>query len=412
MAQINLKLNKGLFVPKFYPLLFDYSHRWEVYRGSAGSAKSYFITQKLIVRACREKIKILVCRRYGSTIRNTCFSLFKDILSKWQLLPYIKIRETDFNIKFPNGSEIIFMGLDEETKLLSLNNIGCIFVEEAFEVPQTIIEQLNLRMRSDIENQQIILAFNPISKNHWLYTFCEVSPPKSFCYTHSTYKDNPFLNAEYVSTLEEMYERNPAKARIFCDGEWGVDAEGLVITNWKSYEFDAMTLAAKGLEIRNGVDLGWVDKTAIILSLYDRENKTIYVYDEFYKSGCQLDEIAAAAKNMKIGKSKVYVDAAEPRSIQFFKQEGINAYPCAKGKDSTKAGLMFLQNHLIIVHPSCRNLITEFENFSYIKSKQTGEWTEETTHEYSHAIDALRYGYSDIYTNTKLKTINKAALSL
>lgn len=412
MAQINLKLNKGLFVPKFYPLLFDYSHRWEVYRGSAGSAKSYFITQKLIVRACREKIKILVCRRYGSTIRNTCFSLFKDILTKWQLLPYIKIRETDFNIKFPNGSEIIFMGLDEETKLLSLNNIGCIFVEEAFEVPQTIIEQLNLRMRSDIENQQIILAFNPISKNHWLYTFCELSPPHSFCYTHSTYKDNPFLNAEYVSTLEEMYERNPAKARIFCDGEWGVDAEGLVITNWKSYEFDAMTLAAKGLEIRNGVDLGWVDKTAIILSLYDRENKTIYVYDEFYKSGCQLDEIAAAAKNMKIGKSKVYVDAAEPRSIQFFKQEGINAYPCAKGKDSTKAGLMFLQNHLIIVHPSCKSLIMELENFSYIKSKQTGEWTEETTHEYSHAIDALRYGYSDIYTNTKLKTINKAALSL
>ena len=264
------------------------------------------------------------------------------------------------------------MGLDEETKLLSLNNIGCIFVEEAFEVPQTIIEQLNLRMRGATPNQQILIAFTPISKNHWLYTFCEVSPPQSFCYTHSTYKDNPFLNAEYVATLEEMYERNPAKARIFCDGEWGVDAEGLVITNWKSYEFDAMTLAAKGLEIRNGVDLGWVDKTAIILSLYDRENKTIYVYDEFYKSGCQLDEIAAAAKNMKIGKSKVYVDAAEPRSIQFFKQEGINAYPCAKGKDSTKAGLMFLQNHLIIVQPSCRNLITEFENFSYIKRKQTG----------------------------------------
>lgn len=366
----------------------------------------------MIVRACREKIKILVCRRYGSTIRNTCFSLFKDILSKWHLLPYIKIRETDFNIKFPNGSEIIFISLDEETKLLSLNNIGCIFIEEAFEVPEAIVEQLNLRLRGKTQNQQIIMAFNPISKNHWLYKFCELEPPQSFCYTKSTFRDNPFLNAEYVATLEEMYVRNPAKARIFCDGEWGVDAEGLVITNWKSYEFDAMTLAAKGLEIRNGVDLGWVDKTAIILSLYDRENKTIYVYDEFYKSGCQLDEIAAAAKNMKIGKSKVYVDAAEPRSIQFFKQEGINAHPCAKGKDSTKAGLMFLQNHLIIVHPSCRNLITEFENFSYIKSKQTGEWTEETTHEYSHAIDALRYGYSDIYTNTKLKTLNKAALSL
>jgi hypothetical protein len=54
----------------------------------------------------------------------------------------------------------------------------------------------------------------------------------------------------------------------------------------------------------------------------------------------------------------------------------------------------------------------ELENFSFIKSKQTGEWTEDTTHEYSHAIDALRYGYSDIYTNTKMKTISKSALGL
>ena len=117
-------------------------------------------------------------------------------------MPYIKIRETDFNIKFPNGSEIIFLGLDEENKLLSLNNIGCIFIEEAFEVPKNIVEQLNLRLRGSTPNQQILMAFNPISKNHWLYDFCEVSPPNSFIFIHSTYKDNPFLNAEYIEALE------------------------------------------------------------------------------------------------------------------------------------------------------------------------------------------------------------------
>ena len=380
--------------------------------GSAGSAKSYFITQKLIVRACREKIKILVCRRTGTTIRNTCFSLFKEILTKWQLLPYVKIRETDFNIKFPNGSEIIFIGLDEETKLLSLNGIGVIFIEEVFEVPKAIVEQLNLRLRGNTPNQQIIMAFNPISRNHWLYDFCEVSPPSSFIFIHSTYKNNPFLNAAYVAQLEELYSRNPAKARIYCEGKWGVDAEGLVITNWREQEFNAMELAAAGLEHRAGLDIGWTDPTAIIDTLYDKDNKTIYVFNEFYKSGCQLSEIAEAAKAMNLTKTKIYVDSAEPRSIQYFKQEGLAAYPCAKGKDSVKAGLMFLQDNLIIVHPSCRNFITELENFSYIKSKLTGEYTEDTTHEWSHAIDACRYAYSDIYTNTKLKSINKANFSL
>lgn len=412
MAQINLNLKKSLFVPKFYPLLLDYSHRWEVYRGSAGSSKSYFITQKLIVRACREKIKILVCRKTLESIRKSCFSLFKQILDKWQLTQYVKIRETDMTITFPNGSEILFLGLDDEHKLLSINNISCVFIEEVYNLPKNIVEQLNLRMRGEAANKQIIMAFNPVSKHTWLYDFCEVNPPQSFMYTHSTYKDNPFLDAETVAAYDELEIRNPDKYRVYGRGEWGVDNEGLVITNWRTEDFNPMELAASGLEHRAGMDLGWVDKSAIIDTLYDRENKTIYVFNEFYKSGCQLSELATAIKDMNLTKTKLYVDSAEARSIAYFKQEGIRAEACAKGAGSIKAGLMFLQDHLIIVHPKCTNFITELENFSYIKSKQTGEYTEDTTHEYSHAIDACRYAYSDIYTQTKLKTLNKSVLGL
>ena len=412
MPQITLNLKESAFVPKFFPLLLDYSHRWEVYMGSAGSAKSYFITQKIIVRCCREPIKVLVCRRYATTIRNTCFSLFKDVLASWKLTPYVKIRETDFNIKFPNGSEIIFTGLDEETKLLSLNGIGAIFVEEAFEVPKNIIEQLNLRMRANTPNQQIYLAFNPISKNHWLYDFCEVNPPSDFMFHRSTYKDNPFLNEANRKELDEMEKRNPAKYRVYGRGEWGVDSEGLVFQNFRSEAFDVMALASSGLEHRAGCDLGWTDPSAVINTFYDKANHTIYVYEEFYKSGCQVSELADVIKLMDIGKTKLYVDAAEPRTIAYFRNGSINAVPCAKGKDSVKAGYQFLQDNLIVVHPSCQKLLTELENFSYIKSKQTGEWTDDTTHEWSHAIDALRYAYSDIYTNTKLQTLSKKSFSL
>ena len=412
MPQINLNLSPKLFTPKFYPYLLDYSHRFEVWYGGAGSSKSYTIAQKIIIRCCNEKIRVLVCRRYGSTLRNTCFSLFKEILTKWKLIPYIKIKETDFSISFPNGSQIIMMGLDEETKLLSLNDIGTIWVEEVFEVSKNMVEQLNLRMRSQNKNQQIIMSYNPISKNHWLYDFVEVNPPTNILKIHSTFKDNPFLSKEYIDAMEDMKQRNPAKARIYYYGEYGIDSEGLVLTNWRKQEFNPMELASQGLEHRAGMDLGWIDKSAIIDSLYDKDNHTIYVFNEFYKSGCQLSELATAIQRMNLSKTKLYVDAAEPRSIQFFKGEGINAVPCSKGKDSVKAGLMFLQDNLLVVHPSCRNFITELENFSYKKSKQTGEWTEDTTHEWSHAIDACRYAYSDIYTNKKLKTLNKANLGL
>ena len=173
-----------------------------------------------------------------------------------------------------------------------------------------------------------------------------------------------------------------------------------------------MKLAALGYEHRAGIDLGLVDKSAIIDTLFDRQNKTIYVFNEFYKSGCQLSELASAIKDMNLQKTKVYVDSAEARSIAYFKQEGLRAEACKKGAGSVKAGLMFLQDMLIVVHPSCTNFINELNNFSYIKSKLTGEWTEDTTHEWSHAIDACRYAYSDIYTQTKLKIMDKAVLGL
>ena len=412
MAQINLTLKKGLFIPKFFPLLFDYSKRWEFWCGSAGSGKSYTIAQRIIIRCTKEPIRVLVCRRYATTLRNSCFALFKEILTKWQLLPYVKIKETDMSITFPNGSQIIMVGLDTEEKLLSLTNISTVWVEEAYEVEKSKVEQLNLRMRGTAANQQIILSWNPISKHSWLYEFTVNNPPENSVFIHSTYKDNPFLNPEYVQALDEMEIRNPEKYRVYGRGEWGVDSSGLVIKNWKSEAFDAMELAAAGLEHRAGMDLGWIDKSAIIDTLYDKANHTIYVFNEFYKSGCQPSELAAAIKDMNLAKSKIKVDAAEPRTIQFFRNEGINAEGAAKGKDSVKAGLMFLQDNLIIVHPKCQNFITELENFSYIKSKQTGEWTEDTTHEWSHAIDACRYAYSDIYTNKQLKTLSKTSLSL
>lgn len=404
MAQIQLNLKKSLFVPKFYPLLLDYSHRWEIYMGSAGSAKSYFITQKLIIRACREPIKILVCRRTGTTIRNTCFSLFKDIIEKWKLSPYVKVRESDFRISFPNGSEIIFIGLDEETKLLSLNNIGAIFIEEVFEVPKSIVEQLNLRLRGNVKNQQIYMAFNPISSHHWLFDFCEVNPPASCLYTHSTYKDNPFLSAEYVAALDELETRNPQKYRVYGLGQWGCDADGLVFQNWRVEDFNHAETAG---QLMCGLDFGFVnDITAFVASLMDEENKRIYVFKEWGATGKTNADITAQINRMGFNKSVIIADSAEPKSIAEIKQAGINKIKAAtKGQDSIIHGIQKLQNYEIVIHPSCTGIITEFENYTWQKDKYTDVYINKPIDDFNHYIDALRYSLQCV--GTKLKTLDK-----
>lgn len=410
--KMKINIDKNQFTPKFYPLLFDYKSRFEVYMGSAGSAKSHFITQKIILKSLKSKRRIIVARRYGNTNRNSTFATFKSIIKDFKLIEHCKIRETDMHIELPNGSEIIFMGLDDEQKLLSLSNISDIFVEEVFEVPKETFDQLNLRMRGTAKDQQIFIAFNPISQNHWLYDFCTKNPPSSFKYTHSTYKDNPFLPTAYVATLDEMERTNPQKYRIYGRGEWGVDAEGLVYTNFKVEEFDIHEVAAKGFGHRIGMDMGFVDPSTIVATLYDEANRIIYIYNDYYKTAAQLDEIKQALIDRNLQRSKVYCDSADARAIAYFRQYGLNVVASKKGKGSVDTGTAFIQNHTLIIHPDCKDVIREIENFSYIKSKQTGEFTNDTTHEFSHSLDALRYAYSDIYTSNKVATLNKSVLGL
>lgn len=372
--------------------------------GLPGSGKSFFVQQKLTIKACNEKRKILMCRRYGSTISNSIWSLQLDILRQWKLLGLCKVNKSDRTITLPNGSQFIFIGLDDENKLLSINNVSDVFIEEVFECNQELLDQLSIRMRGKAKNQQIYCCFNPISPHSFLYPFCEGDKqPKSFFYDKSTYKDNPFLSKDYVEALEDLYRTNPNKARIFCDGNWGVDVEGLVFGRNTQFVKDLDVnelLKNPKLEVRVGSDSGVIDASTIAVSLWDKENKIIYVIDEWYERGATLDEHYEAILNLGLEKQRIFVDSADTRLIQFLKSKGINAVGTKKGAGSVEKRIDFLLNHqIIIASDKCPSATIEFQNFSWIKDKQTGAFTERTTHEWSHYIDGLSYAYNDIYTS-------------
>lgn len=404
MAQINLNLKKSLFVPKFQPLLTDYSHRWEFWVGSAGSGKSYTIAQKIIIRCCNEPIKVLVCRRYATTLRNSCFSLFKEILAKWQLTKYVNIRETDMSISFPNGSQIIMVGLDTEEKLLSLNNISTIWIEEAYEVEKNKVEQLNLRMRGAAANQQLILSWNPISKHSWLYDFTVENPPANSIFLHSTYKDNPFLNAEYVAAMDELEHRNPAKYKVYGLGEWGIDNDGLIFKNWHVREFNHEEIQGA---LMVGLDFGFVnDISALVASIMDEENGRIYVFKEYGATNKTNQDLVNIITSLGFNKSVIIADSAEPKSIAEIKSAGINKIkPCKKGPDSIIHGIQKLQNYEIIIHPSCSGIITEFENYTWEKDKKSDTYINKPIDDFNHYIDALRYSLQCVVA--RLKSLDK-----
>ena len=348
MPKINLNFKKGTFNDVYFPLLLDYSKRYEVYYGGAGSGKSVFIAQKLLIKAINKKRRILIIRKVGTTLKDSVFPLVIDMLKKWKIYEYCKINLSTYTITLPNESVLLFRGLDDSEKIKSITDITDIWCEEATELNLDEFTQLDLRLRALVDDSQIWCSFNPVSKENWVYKKWfdkdAIYDKENTMILKTTYKDNKFLPDSYINALEEKIHSNPQYYKVYALGEFAT-LEGLVLTNWRKEEFDAIELAALGLEHRAGMDLGWIDKSAIIDTLYDRDNKTIYVFNEFYKSGCQLSELASAIGDMNLKKTKIYVDSSEPRSIQYFKNEGINAEGCAKGKDSVKAGLMFLQDH-------------------------------------------------------------------
>ena len=247
MPQINLKLKKSLFNDVYLPHLTDYSKRYEVYYGGAGSGKSVFIAQKLLVKACKSKRKILILRRFATTLRDSVFQLVVDLLKKWQLYEYCTINLSTYTIILPNESMFLFKGLDDSEKIKSITDITDAWLEEASEVTDDDYTQIDLRIRALSADLQLFVSFNPVSKANWVYK--KWFDPKKAVYDtaatmilRTTYKDNRFLPKAYIKALEEKEHSNPLYYKIYALGEFAV-AEGLVITNWTKETFDAMELA-------------------------------------------------------------------------------------------------------------------------------------------------------------------------
>lgn len=419
-----MKIHLSEKIGKGYEEFWRFKGRYLAVKGSRGSKKSTTAAMKIIYMMMKYPLSnTIVLRQVFNTLRDSCWKQLKwatknlGVEELWTFT--VSPLEATYN---PTGQKIYFRGCDNPLSITSITApvgyLTYLWVEEAYQiVNEDDFNKVDMSMRGELPPgyfKQCIFTFNPWSEQTWLKArFFDTPNDDTKLAMTTTYLCNEWLGDDDIEIFERMKRDNPNRYRVEGLGDWGRNPEGLVFSRYEIREFDAMELAAAGLEHRAGCDLGYIDATAILDSLYDRENKTIYVFNEFYKSGCQLSEIAETIAAMNLKKTKLWVDSAEPRTIDYFKSEGINAVPSLKkGRDSVRMGIMFLQDNLIVVHPKCQNLIRDLRNLSYIKSKTTGFYTEEMDHQYTHTVDALRYAYSDIYTNNKLRTLNKNILSL
>lgn len=409
--QINVK--KSAFNAVYFPHLLDYSKRYEVYYGGGGSGKSHFVFQKIVLKALKSKRKVLVVRKVGRTHENSTWKLLRDTLSQFGIIKLCKINKTIRNVELPNGSEFIFVGVDDPEKIKSIVGITDIVCEECSELTLEDVSQLDIRLRSRQPHLQIFYMFNPVSKANWTYKkwFAdEVEVNDQTKIIHTTYKDNRFLPQSYVDTLERMRVDNPTYYTIYALGRFATLDK--LVYNRVNIVNDIETMFDKGACIDIcGLDFGYSnDPTAFVHAFVDKTNKKIYVVDTWGEPGRTNPEIAQILKYKGYAKATIVADSAENKSIEELRRDGLRRIKGAR-KGAIMYGVQKLQQYDIYVSSACEDLITEFENYSWKKDRSTGEYINEPIDKYNHYLDALRYAM-EIVETPKFTTLHKDALGL
>ena len=404
---IDLHLTREIFNETYLPYLSDYSHRYEIYYGGAGSGKSVFIAQKILFKALNDKRKVLIVRKTLNSQKDSCWRLMLEQLSQWQIRGLCKVRITDFAIELPNGSMLLFKGLDDSERIKSIVGITDIWIEEATELIEEDFDQLDLRLRARASDLQMFVSFNPISKVNYVYRrWFAQDPGDDTLIVKTTYKDNRFLPEEYIKSLEKRIHTNPTYYKIYALGEF-CSLDKLVYNNWRVEAFEP----PKDGKLIVGLDFGFTnDPTAIVASIVKGDD--IFVFKEYTGTGKTNQQIAEIITSMGFAKSTIIADSAEPKSVAEIRKCGIlRIKESTKGKDSIIHGIQRLQGYNLIVHPSCQNIITELENYSWIKDKATGEYTNKPIDMFNHSLDALRYSLQALDQH-KFTAVSKDVLGL
>lgn len=395
MANVYKKVNEH-----FREFVGDWNSRFYFLLGGYGSSKSYHIALKIILKCIREKRKVLVIREVYETIRESCFSLFEELAEDLHLTndkhgqPVMRFVQSPMKIKFKNGSQIIFKGMDKPAKLKSINGVTIIWIEEASELKYAGYKELLGRARHPFLSIHFILSENPVDKENWTYKQFfrdeennrfvmddeelykkRIIRTKDTYYHHSTVDDNHFLPASYIEQLDEIRSYDPDLYRIARLGHFGINGTKVLpqFEVAKSHQEVMSKVASIPDKFKfNGMDFGFeTSYNAVVRMAVDDQQKILYIYWEYYKNRMTDDKTAKELREFGLDKVQIVADCEDPKAIAFYRQNGFRMRGCHKFPGSRLANTRKIKRfHRIVCSPDCLNTIKELSTLIYSKDRQ------------------------------------------
>ena len=385
---IEIEISRSKFNEYLFGELEKAKTRFVISYGSAGSGKSFTQAQFELSKCLDGVEKLLIIRKYGTTLKDSVVSIMLSILNNWGLETLYVHNKSDQHIKFICGSEILFKGFDDPEKIKSIAGITRVWIEEATELTKEDFNQLNLRVRGR-DNLQLTLTFNPVDEDHWIKSHFFDTPEinQNTTIIQTTYKHNKFIDEAYQQQLESYANIDPNYYKIYALGQWGGLTEGRIFKTWDESDiFPALDGAWYGL------DFGFSnDPTAIVKTI--KLNSRMYFDEICYQTGLTNSDIASLLKSQGYAGEMVVCDSAEPKSIEELRRLGIKAVPADKGKGSIMAGIDYLKRSNVIITRRSSNIRKENKYYQWQQAKD-GKFVNVPKDFLNHLIDAMRYAHS------------------
>lgn len=434
---------------RFADFVFDWYYETYLLLGGYGSGKSYHIALKIILKCLEEKRKVLVIREVYETITESCYDLFKEILNDMGLLleedgpndkTKVRALKSPMTFKFPNGSRIIFRGMDKPEKVKSLNGVSIVWFEECSEIKYEGYKEMLGRIRTPNISMHFILSCNPVGKENWVYRHFFVHLDNEgnetivlndeelyekrtlihngIYYHHSLMDDNPYLPEAYKKRLEEIKEYDYPLYRVARWGRFG--PSGIRVLPQFTIAKDAnkfkKAIDKLGPECQYfGFDFGFEESYNAVVSMsVDTVNSVLYIWNEIYMNHITDDKFATIDEMLDLkkrldsykeeGLNKVIVaDNEDPKAISYYRQNGFSIRSCrnkfAGSRVSNTRKIKRFKK--IVCSPKCKNTIRELKDLTYKKDSK-GNVIYDQFNIDPHTFSAIWYGL-DMVTVADIK---------
>lgn len=443
---------------RFADFVFDWYYETYLLIGGYGSGKSYHVALKIILKCLEEKRKVLVIREVYDTLTESCYDLFKEILADMNLLASdddrrefktkVRALKSPMEFKFPNGSRIIFKGMDKPEKVKSLNGVSIVWFEECSEIKYDGYKEMLGRIRTPNVSMHFILSCNPVGKENWVYRHFFVNLDddgneqvvlddeelyekrtivrNGIYYHHSLMDDNPYLPDAYRKRLEDIKTYDYPLYRVARWGRFGPN--GTRVLPQFSVASDAKAFVQKVHELGPaaqyfGFDFGFEESYNAVISMsVDIKQSILYIWDEIYMNHVTDDKFANLDEMVELRQrlvdyqnqgvyKQIVADNEDPKAISYYRQNGYLMRGCRnKFAGSRLSNTRKIKRfRKIICSPKCKNTIRELKDLTYLK-KPNGDTVYDEFNIDPHSFSAIWYALDTVtVADVKAKNFNSKA---